>query len=133
MKSARHKFDMGPSLASVGRLFLISLFVLQFMVSAVSASPLSDHSEHQEISRQAIHCDTHVAVSVEMPEGMSGNASVDENATHCIPSMCCFHDTIVSYKLSAIGVLLPSSRLKERGTAWSSHSGSKKDRPPKHV
>jgi hypothetical protein len=57
----------------------------------------------------------------------------NENAAQCMPTMCCFHDTVSLTKLIAVGMLLPGAQIIDRGKAPSSNAGSTQDRPPRHI
>ena len=112
---------------------MISIFVFQFMVPSVSAFPSTEHAHSQKADYRLSDCGMMMEKLTDVADGAEEHNGHHENAAHCMPSMCCFHDTYVSAKLVAIGLLLPISRWVERGTALSSHSGPSEDRPPRHV
>ena len=70
---------------------------------------------------------------IDTPGRAEEHGGHQEKAAHCMRSLCCFHETFVFAQLAATGLLLPSSRLIERGAALSSHSGAAEDRPPRHI
>jgi hypothetical protein len=133
MNNLTHHIGARSLLRSAGLLLLMSILVFQFMAPSASAFPSTDHGHSQKADYRQSDCGMMIENVVHEPDGSSEHSGHQENAAHCMPSMCCFHDTIVSAKLDAIGLLLPSSRLIEPGIAYSSHSSSNEDRPPKRV
>lgn len=128
-----HHIRVKSRLRTAGLLLLTSILVFQFMAPSASAFPSADHGHSQKADYRQSDCGMMMENVVREPGGSSEHRGHQENAAHCMPSMCCFHETFVSAQLFAIGVLLTSSRLIERGTALSSHSASTEDRPPRHI
>ena len=133
MNRVTHHIGVRSLLRSAGLLLLVSILVFQFMVPSASAFPSADHGHSQKADFRQSDCGMMMEKVIGASDGTEEHSGHHENAAHCMPSMCCFHDTFVSAKLVAIGFLLPSSRLIERGTALSSHSGRTEDRPPRHI
>ncbi len=135
MTASSEKFEIGLVLRPMGLLLLILVFVFQLVAPPASAtrSVVDVHAHHQEMTNAANRCPMH---SANLDANAPGGAELDgthENAAHCMPSMCCFHDTVSSSQLVTIGALLPSTQVIDRGTAPSSNTGSTQDRPPRHV
>ena len=103
------------------------------MAPSVSAVPSTEHAHSQKADYRLSDCGMMMEKVTDVPDGTDEHSDHHENAAHCMPSMCCFHDTFVSGKLVVKDLLLQSSRLIERGTALSSHSGPIEDRPPIHI
>lgn len=133
MDRLTHHIGFRSLLRSAGLLLLMSIFVFQFMAPSSSAFPSTDNGHSQKADYRQSDCGMVMENVVHEPDGSSEHSSYQENAADCMPSMCCFHDTVVSAKLGVIGLLLPSSRLIEQGIAFSSHFSSNEDRPPRHV
>jgi hypothetical protein len=114
---------------------MMSILVFQFMAPIASAFPSADHSigHSQKADDRPGDCAMMIEKAIDAPDSSSSHRGHPENAAHCLPSMCCFHETFGSAQIVAIGLLLPSSRLIERGTALSSHPLSTQDRPPRHT
>jgi hypothetical protein len=91
------------------------------------------HGTSQKADDRPGDCAMMIEKAIDAPDSSSSHRGHPENAAHCLPSMCCFHETFGSAQIVAIGLLLPSSRLIERGTALSSHPLSTQDRPPRHT
>ena len=115
---------------SAGLLVLVSILLFQFMASSAFALPSSGHGHSQTVDYRLSDCEMKMENAVEETGEHSGHP---ENAAHCVPSLCCFHDTFLSAKLVSIGLLLPSSLLIAHGTTLSSYVGTEADRPPKHA
>ena len=117
-------------LRPAGLLVLMLVLVFQFVAPNASALPSADHGHSHTSDAAQNDCGMMMEIVVQAADAHSNH---DENATHCMPSMCCFHDTFVSAELASVGLLLPSSLLISHGTALSSNAGTKDDRPPKHA
>ena len=129
------RFGIGSVLRPMGLLLLIMMFVFQIIAphASAAASMTNGHAHHQEMADAAVNCPTH---SAKLDANDLGGTDLDgkhENAVHCMPSMCCFHDTASSSKLVAVGMLLPGTQIIDRGKAPSSNAGSTQERPPRHV
>jgi hypothetical protein len=129
------RFGIGSVLQPMGLLLLILMFVFQVAVPSgkADASMTSSHAHHQESADAASRCPMGPA---ELDAKGRGAANLDgstENAAHCMATMCCFHDTVSPSKLVAVGMLLSSAQIIDRGKAPSSNAVSTQDRPPRHV
>lgn len=133
MERIAHRFDFRSVFRPVGLLLLISLLVFQFMAPSVSASPALERAHIHQADTRPSDCGMLAAKAMRLADGSEKQGGHHENAAHCTPSMCCFHDTHESLTLVAIGKLLPGRRLIERGLALSSHLAPARDRPPRQV
>ena len=135
MMWVNERFRIGSVFRPMGLLLLILMFVFQIAVSHVSADAAvtSSHAHHQEMADAAIRCPMGPA---ELDANGHDAADIDgsnENAAHCMATMCCFHDTGSPTKLVAVGMLLSSAQIIDRGKAPSSNAVSTQDRPPRHI
>lgn len=136
MRGMRHRFDMGPFLRSLGLVALISIVMLQFMAHSGAAMTPQTHASHAD--QTTVDCPMQgmtlapMAMDDPVPQAPRHGDAHDSTA-HCMPSMCCFHDSSVPMNLSATGVLLSTVRVIECGVNPRSHLGSTKDRPPRHI
>jgi hypothetical protein len=122
-----HQMGVRSLLRPAGLLVLTLVLVFQFVAPVATASASTGHGQAHAAQND---CEMMMEIDVLTADAHPNH---DENAAHCMPSMCCFHDTFVSIKLASVGLLLPSSVLIAQGTALSSHADTKEDRPPKHA
>lgn len=135
MTWTNERFGIRSALRPMGLLLLILVFVFQLIAphASAAASMTNGHTHHQEMADAAANCPTHSAkldVNARVGTDLDGK---HENAVHCMPSMCCFYDTVSSSKLIAVGMLLSCTQIIDRGKAPSSNAGSTQERPPRHV
>ena len=133
MTLANKRFGIVSLLRPMGLFLVILMIVFQLIapVAASAASMTDSQEDHHEMVDAARKCPMQV-----QEFDADGEAELDgshQSAAHCMPSMCCFHDTVSSPQLITIGALLPSTKVMDRGTAPSSNTGSTQDRPPRHV
>ena len=135
MRWMNDTFGIGSVFRPVGLLLLIAMFVFQVAASPVSAaaSMADRHAQHPDMADAAVNCPTHSAQSGAYAHGGTNVDGSHENFAHCMPSMCCFHDTVSTSNLVAVGMLLPGAQIIDRGKTSSSNAGSTQKRPPRHV
>jgi hypothetical protein len=129
------RFGIGSVFQPMGLLLLILMFVFQVAVPSgkADASMTRSQAHHQESTDAATRCPMGPA---ELDASGHGAVNLDgstENAAHCMTTMCCFHDIVSHSKLVAVGMLLSSAQIIDRGKAPSSSAVSTQDRPPRHV
>lgn len=135
MLRMNERFGIGSVTRQMGPMLLMLILVFQIALPSMSpdASAATGHAHHLEMTSAASDCPMGLT---ELGANGRGDADLDnthENGAHCMPSMCCFHDTMSSSRLVAVGLLLPDAQILDRGTAPSSKDGSTQDRPPRHV
>jgi hypothetical protein len=133
MKMLIYHTDVRSLLRSAGVLLLASILVFKFMAPSASAFSSADHGHSKTANYQQSDCGMMMGTATNARDRTEEHSDQHENAAHCMPSMCCFHETPVAAQLVAVGLLLPNNRSIEHGTALSSHTTSTKDRPPKHL
>ena len=131
MKLQMQHIGVRSLLRPAGLLVLMLVLVFQFMAPNASAFPSADHGHSHTSDTTQNDCGVMMEIVVQAADAHS---NYDQNAAHCMPSMCCFHDTFVSTELASVRLLLPGSLLMAHGTSLPSHADSKEDRPPpKHA
>jgi len=135
MTWTNERFGIGSVVRPMGLLLLILLFVFQIVAPAAAASTSATdrHAHHQGMAEAVVNCPMHIGIADANMDGAVGHDGAHEDAAHCMPLMCCFHDTVSAYKLVAVGMLLPGAQIIDRGKAASSNVGSTQERPPRQV
>jgi hypothetical protein len=133
MTLANKRFGIVSLLRPMGLFLIILMIVFQLIapVAAAAASMNDSQEDHHEMVDAARKCPMQVQESD--ADGEAELDGSDQSAAHCMPSMCCFHDTASSSKLVAVGMLLPGAQIIDRGKALSSNAGSTQERPPRHL
>jgi hypothetical protein len=119
----------------MGLLLLILMLVVQVLAPAATAatSPTAGHDQHLQMAAASGDCPMQMLQPGADVHDQAGRDTAHQGTAHCMPSICCFHDTSASPQLVAMGALLPDTRVIDRGTAASSSIGSTQKRPPKRV
>jgi|TARA_R110002126_G_scaffold281177_1_gene428875 hypothetical protein len=135
MNWKNERFGIGSVLRPVGLLLLLLMLVVQGTLpsAAGSASVTDGHAHHQERDAAVSKCPMQ---SVKMDANAFAETDLGgspDNAAHCMPSMCCFHDTVASFRMVTAGVLLAGSQIIDRGKTPSSNGATTRDRPPRPV
>ncbi|MFT6104028.1 MAG: hypothetical protein ACJA1E_000443 [Paracoccaceae bacterium] len=129
------RFGIGSVVRPMGLLLLLVMFVVQVTLpsAAVAASMTYGHAHHQETDDAVSKCPMQSAKMNADAFAGAGQNGAPENAAHCMPSMCCFHDTVASFKLVTIGALLAGSQGIDRGKTPPSNGAPTQDRPPRPI
>ncbi|MEQ6247564.1 hypothetical protein ABMC89_01595 [Sulfitobacter sp. HNIBRBA3233] len=135
MTRTNDRFGIWSVLRPLGLLLLISLFVFQTLSPPAAAAPSAgdSHADHHATADAALSCPNDARNGDASMDGVAGHDGAHDGAAHCMPLMCCLHDTGSSYKLAMVGTLLPDPQIIDRGTAPSSNAGTTQDRPPRHL
>ena len=134
MRLAKHRFDIARSLRCAGLVLLVSIVIVQFVAHSAMALPAQSDMHHA--APVSADCPTH---ALSMPgsgdpaPAPQHHGDGHDSASHCMPSMCCFHDSSMPLHLATSGVLVACIRGMDRGVKPASYIGSAKDRPPRHI